>query len=305
MEIINPLSSVLPGSPFSLADDLAYEAWRAVKLASHVVPEIVTIANPANLSATERRALLRSTRQRNFALFRTSSPADDIEFALQAFGRQLGLLDLDQNLCAEDSGITAITVKETETDHTYIPYTNRPLGWHTDGYYNAGDQQIRAWLLFCATPASDGGTNELLDHEIAYIRIRDENPDWIRALMAPDAFTIPGNTEFGEQIRPDSRGPVFSVAAGDGSLHMRYSARQRNVVWKDDAPTREAAACLLDLLDGGDNHIFRHRLQSGEGVVSNNVLHRRDGFRDDAAAGTGRLIYRARYLRRLPAPREF
>lgn len=294
-----------PVSPLSLDNHAGYAAWRAEKLAAGGMPVVVEIDDPGELSPAEKQALLRGCQARNFALFRVVSPADDVEQALRAFGRHIGLLDLDQNLCAEDSGVTAITVKPTETDHTYIPYTNRPLGWHTDGYYNAGDRQVRAWLLYCVRPAAEGGDNELFDHEIAYIRIRDENPEWIRALMAPDAFTIPSNTEHGEEIRPDHSGPVFSVSATDGSLHMRYSARQRNVIWKDDALTREAAGFLLDLFKRGDDHIFRYRLRSGEGVISNNILHRRDGFRDDPASGAKRLIYRARYYQRLPVPKEY
>lgn len=294
-----------PRSPFSLDDHGGYRAWRAEKLAAAGMPDVIAVDNPGELSETEKQALLQTSQTRNFALFRVASPPEDVDQALRAFGRRIGLLDLDQNLCAEDSGVTAITVKATETDHTYIPYTNRPLGWHTDGYYNAGGQQVRAWLLYCARPASQGGDNELFDHEIAYIRIRDENPEWIRALMAPDAFTIPSNTEHGEEIRPDHSGPVFSVSATDGSLHMRYSARQRNVIWKDDAPTRQAATFLLDLFKRGDDHIYRYRLQSGEGVISNNILHRRDGFRDGPTSGAKRLIYRARYYQRLPVPREY
>ncbi|MCG6967821.1 MAG: TauD/TfdA family dioxygenase [Chromatiaceae bacterium] len=301
---MTPQTVTAARSPFALDDQQAYASWRATKLAQRRVPEPVLIENLADLSEAERDALLRACRPRNFALFRTRQPHVDVERALRSFGRRIGLLDLDQNLCAEDSGVTAITVKDTGTDHTYIPYTNRPLGWHTDGYYNAGGDQIRAWLLYCAQPAAEGGDNELLDHEIAYIRIRDENPEWIRALMAPDAFTIPGNIEGGEQIRPDHSGPVFAVSATGDTLHMRYSARQRNVVWRDDPHTRAAAAFLLDLFKRGDEFIFRHRLQSGEGVISNNVLHRRDGFRDDPAAGAKRMIYRARYYQRLPLPRE-
>ena len=296
---------VTAGSPFSLDNRHDYASWRARKLAATGIPDAVPVENPGALSGDETQALLRACQVRNFALFRVGAPTGDVEQALRGFGRSIGLLDLDQNLCAEDSGITAITVKETATDHRYIPYSNRQLGWHTDGYYNAGGRQVRAWLLYCARPASEGGDNELLDHEIAYIRIRDENPEWIRALMAADAFTIPSNTEHGEEIRPDHSGPVFSVSAVDGSLHMRYSARQRNVIWKDDAPTLEAAAFLLDLFKRGDDHMFRYRLQSGEGVISNNVLHRRDGFREDPASGAKRLIYRARYFQRLPVPREY
>lgn len=293
-----------PRSPFALGDEAAYAAWRARKLAAPVVPEPVPVANLGDLADHERDALLRSCQLCNFAVFRVQAPPQDIEQALRAFGRRIGLLDLDQNLCAEDSGVTAITVKATATDHTYIPYTSRPLGWHTDGYYNAGAHQVRAWLLYCAQPAAEGGDNGLLDHEIAYIRVRDENPDWIRALMAPDAFTIPSNTEGGEQIRPDHSGPVFSVSPVDGSLHMRYSARQRNVIWKDEPATREAAAFLLDLFRRGDERILRRRLKAREGVISNNILHRRDGFRDDPANGVKRLIYRARYYQRLPLPEE-
>jgi alpha-ketoglutarate-dependent taurine dioxygenase len=289
-----------PASPFALDEAETYRAWRDQKLSATGWPEPVAIENPGALSDVEKQALLNTCRTRNFALFRVNSPPADIEQALRAFGRRMGLLDLDQNLCAEDSGVSAITVKATETDHTYIPYTNRPLGWHTDGYYNAGDHQVRAWLLYCARPAAEGGANEMFDHEIAYIRLRDENPEWIRALMAPDAFTIPGNTEHGEEIRPDHGGPVFSVSPRDGTLHMRYSARQRNVVWGDDPLTREAAAFLLDLFKRGDEHIFRYRLSSGEGVISNNILHRRDGFHDEPNAGAKRLIYRARYYQRLP-----
>ena len=300
-----PDTATPPRSPFALDAAAAYDAWRARKLAAPTWPEPVPVADLADLADDEREALLRSCRVRNFAIFRVQTPPQDTEQALRAFGRRIGLLDLDQNLCAEDSGVTAITVKTTATDHTYIPYTNRPLGWHTDGYYNAGAHQVRAWLLYCAQPAAEGGGNELLDHEIAYIRIRDENPEWIRALMAPDAFTIPSNTEGGEQIRPDHSGPVFSVSPVDGSLHMRYSARQRNVIWKDEPGTRDAAAFLLELFRRGDERIVRHRLQAREGVISNNILHRRDGFRDDPASGAKRLIYRARYYQRLPAPLEY
>lgn len=295
---------LLNDSPFDLNDDLAYVRWREGKLVDAGTPAVIDIVDPIKLSDAERHALLSTCNRRNFAFFRLQQPAEKNEEALRALGRHFGLLDLDQNLCAEDSGLTAITVKPTDTDNVYIPYTNRPLGWHTDGYYNAGQHQIRAWLLFCAQPAAEGGANELMDHEIAYIRLRDENPEWIRALMAPDAFTIPSNTEHGEEIRPDHSGPVFSVSPIDGSLHMRYSARQRNVIWKDDALTRAAAGYLLDLFKRNDDHIFRIRLNAGEGIISNNVLHRRDGFRDENGAGAKRLMYRARYYQRLPAPQE-
>lgn len=285
--------------PFSLEDEASYAEWRGEKLRHASPGAAIGIADPTALTESERNALLSSCTRRNFTLFRFNHPPADIEARLQAFGRQMGLLDFDQNLCADDSGLTAITVRPTHTDHVYIPYTSRPLGWHTDGYYNAGHYQVRAWLLYCVQPAAEGGANELFDHEIAYIRLRDQNPDWIRALTADDAFTIPGNLEGGELIRPDHSGPVFSISP-DGSLHMRYSARQRNVIWKDDPVTQAAATFLRDLFERGDEFIFRHRLNAGEGLISNNALHRRDGFRDADNGRPQRLIYRARYHQRLP-----
>lgn len=290
-------------SPFSPGADADYARWREWKLANPFPPRPIAIDDPGQLTETEREALLASCAEHNFAVFRAAGGGPDADASLRAFGQRLGLLGIDQNLCAEDSGVTAITVKPTDTDHVYIPYTNRPLGWHTDGYYNADDHQIKAWLLYCAQPAPEGGENGILDHEIAYIRLRDHNPDWIRALMAPDAFTIPGNVERGIKVRPDHSGPVFSVSPVDGTLHMRYSARQRNVVWKDDRATRDAATFLLDLFRAGDDRMFQYKLRAGEGIISNNVLHRRQGFRDEPAGPGKRLIYRARYYQRLPRPR--
>lgn len=291
-------------SPFDLEDQECYARWRAARLTAAPQHGLIEIRDIARLSAGEHRQILDACALRNYALFRVSNRPQDTAHALQDFAEALGLERLDRNLCADENGLTPITVRATGTDNTYIPYTNRPLGWHTDGYYNAGQAQVRAWLLYCVQPADEGGDNELLDHEIAYIRVRDQNPEWIRALMAPDAFTIPGNTEAGVEIRPDHSGPVFSIDPADGHLHMRYSARQRNVIWKDDGPTRAAADFLLRMFEHGDSHIVRHRLQAGEGIISNNVLHRRDGFRDDPAGARRRLLYRARYHRRLPEPRE-
>ena len=113
--------------------------------------------------------------------------------------------------------------------------------------------------------------------------------------MAGDAFTIPPNTEGGVQIRPATVGPVFSVSPDGTRLHMRYSARQRNVIWKDDPLTLEAAAALLDLLNDDDPCVLEVMLQAGEGVLSNNILHKRSGFTDSSDPTLKRVMYRARY----------
>jgi hypothetical protein len=139
----------------------------------------------------------------------------------------------------------------------------------------------------------------LLDPEIAYLRLRDENPEYIRALMAPDVMTIPANTEEGGENRPAQTGPVFSIDPVTGSLHMRYTARTRSIEWKQNAATQRAVKALEQLLADGSPHVFRYRLATGEGLLCNNVLHNRTEFADEVDKGIARLIYRARYYDRI------
>jgi hypothetical protein len=153
-------------------------------------------------------------------------------------------------------------------------------------------------LLHCTQAAESGGENDLLDHEIAYIRLRDENPAYIEALMHPQTMTIPANREDGREIRPARTGPVFSVDPATGALHMRYSARSRNILWRDDRVTRAAVAFLNGLLSDPDGPAIRCRLAPGQGIISNNVLHNRTAFRDGPAHR--RLVYRMRFLDRIP-----
>jgi hypothetical protein len=147
-------------------------------------------------------------------------------------------------------------------------------------------------------PAARGGLNGLLDHELAYIALRDTSPDHVRALMQPDAMTIPARADDDGVARAAQSGPVFAVEA-DGSLHMRYTARTRSIEWKSDAATRAAVAALEALL-AESPWIVKTRLERGMGLVGHNVLHERTGFEDDPARP--RLLYRARYLDRVALP---
>ncbi len=169
--------------------------------------------------------------------------------------------------------------------------------WHTDGYYNPADRQIHGLLLHCVRSAERGGANALLDHEIAWLLLREQNPAYIEALMAPDVMTIPARERNGEVVRKAETGPVFSVDQETGNLHMRYTARTRSIEWKDDEITRAAVAALADILDSDSPYIMRGRLESGMGLICNNVLHDREGFEDGPQRK--RLLYRARYYDRI------
>lgn len=78
---------------------------------------------------------------------------------------------------------------------------------------------------------------------------------------------------------------------------MRYTIHVNNVLWSDDPLAREALDALRDLLEGKTLYKYRGRLESGMGLVSNNVLHDRAAFSDDATHK--RHYYRARYFGRL------
>jgi hypothetical protein len=289
-------------NPFDPDNPTAYARWRDTKRACHprrAEDLVVDVADPLHLSRVERDRMLALCANANMAVYRSPIVAQDKAIP-RRLAEQLGLHRLDGNWLADDDGISPIAVAAAEGDRpAFIPYTNRPIKWHTDGYYHPASRQIGAMLLHCVRRAQTGGASALMDHEMAYMALREANPDWVRALMQPDAMTIPERTDEDGVARAEQTGPVFSVNAA-GALHMRYTARTRSIVWKDDSRTRAAVAFLEQLLASDDSSIFRLMLQPGMGLVCNNVLHDRSGFVDDPAQP--RLLYRARYLDRISEP---
>ncbi len=327
---IHPLTSPRP-SPFAPENTALYRRWRAWKLANYPVRAedlVVEVQDPRALTPAEAERILGTCRKTNMVIYRsrlgaladsaavpdaapdnrsrrcsTSAvlgvvppPSLESKAIVRQLAERFGLKSLDSNLLADEDSITSLEVMPEKSGRGYIPYSNRRLLWHTDGYYNPASARIRAMVLHCVRPAAEGGENALLDPEIAYIRLRDADPAHIRALMAPDAMTIPPNTEEGAE-RPASVGPVFAIDSAGGNLHMRYTARARSIQWKDDSATRAAVRALEQLLADDSPTVFRYRLNAGEGLLCNNVLHNRTAFRD--AGDTRRLLYRARYHDRI------
>ena len=285
-------------SPFCLSNESAYREWRRHKLEQRPGLEnlVVPLDNPFELSREEWHRITHLNAVCNMAIYKVSNEDQFADKKLvHQLGLQLGLSHLDDNLRSDEDDITSIEVREQQ-GNKYIPYTNRPLSWHADGYYNEPEQQVRGIIVHCVQPAADGGVTGLIDHELIYIRLRDRNPEYIQSLMHPEAMTIPPNIDSGTEIRGASIGPVFSVDSDTGSLHMRYSARKRNIEWRNDELTRSATALITEELENPEN-AYIYRLNAGEGLICNNVLHKRDGFEDNETQK--RLIYRARYYDRI------
>jgi hypothetical protein len=290
-------------NPFDLSQPAAYQSWRADRLASQprqATDLIVDVADPRSLSPQERHALIHRCAVANMAIYRSAIQIEDKAIPRQ-LASQLGLHRLDGNWLADEDGISKIAVAAPVGDRAaFIPYTDRPIKWHTDGYYHPDSRPILAMVLHCVRPAASGGETALMNHDMAYIALRDANPEWVRALMAPDAMTIPARLDDDGIARPEQAGPVFVVDTQSGGLQMRYTARTRSIIWKNDTVTQEAVAFLARFLASDSPHIFRLRMQAGMGLVCNNVLHDRAGFVDDPLQP--RLLYRARYLDRVSKP---
>ena len=287
------------GIPAHLREDNFSRGWddRLARYRRGIEDLSVEIADPLKLSANERHALAVRVRDTNMAVYRCRQPENVDRAAIQALTSQLGLGKPDSNLCSANDGLSELEVNHSATHQRYIPYSNRPMGWHTDGYYHTPERAIRAMALHCVRPAMSDGTLQLMDHEIVFGLLHRCDSRYTAALSQADAMTIPANEAAGPGVRGSVSGPVFSYN-GD-ALQMRYSARKRNIIWKSDPVVGEAIAALAEILDSCAELVVTHRLLPGEGLVCNNVPHRRDGFTDSSQPGCARLIYRGRYTQAL------
>ena len=156
-------------SYLDLDDTAAYKRWVDAK---HLAYDrrsaqdfelTVDIDGDGNIPDRSIRSLGEQIRLYNFAIYRMRGKIDDHLLALKNVGRQMGLKELDKNLCAREDRITRLTVQEQGRANQYIPYSNKAIGWHTDGYYNPMHQRVLAMVLHCEQPAMQGGENQLLD----------------------------------------------------------------------------------------------------------------------------------------------
>ena len=286
--------------PFALDQPHAYLRWREHKLARYprrAADLIVEVRDPRKLNRSEAQEIRRVCGIANMAVYSSALAGVADKHIARRMGAQLGLAHLHANPLADEDGISSLEVAPEKSGRGYIPYSNRRLLWHTDGYYNPPQQRIGAFILHCVRPAAAGGENRLLDPEIAYLLLRDADPEYVKALSAPDAMTIPANEEDPAAQRAAQTGPVFSDEAG--ALHMRYTARTRSVEWRQDEVTQAAVQRLRQILDSDSPYVFRLKLQGGQGIVCNNVLHDRSAFTDGPEPGLHRLVYRARYTDRI------
>ncbi|OUS05815.1 hypothetical protein A9Q96_10700 [Rhodobacterales bacterium 52_120_T64] len=297
------LTGIAGNSHFVLGNDEEYAKWREEKLLAGkrgLTSGFVQISDPMNMRESEVEEILSRCRNTNIALYSTPPESDDsiLRENLRAMAERLGMGDPEGHRSKGEAAIVALTVSNRPSQRGFIPYSRKALNWHTDGYYNAPNNTIRGFVLHCVQDAMTGGVNQLLDNDIAYIRLRDKSPDYIAALMHPQAMTIPETHEEDGTLRPASIGPVFHVEGDD--LIMRYTARTRSIEWRDDPTAREAVAFMQNLLTAGDPLMLEAKLKPGQGVFNNNALHNRTAF-DPSEIGnhSRRIMYRVRFNKRI------
>ena len=279
---------------FDLGTQDDYLKWRDEKLAAYpknVGDLVVELGDMTAITAAEKGKILETVERANMCVYTAGSAELDMN-SLLALGQQLGVSHTDkssrhmQSDELTDSGIL----------NRAIPFSTRHCNWHTDATYYGSDSTIQALFLLCKRPAVEGGSNKVLDHEVLYIQLRDKDPDALEVLMNKDCFNY-RNPTTGE-IDLHRGGKVFWTNA-DGHLCHRFSFRKTDMAWSGDSDVAAAGHVLESLISDEPAHVIEGRLESGMGLISNNVLHTRERLVDSDDAAKKRLLFRARFYDRV------
>ena len=278
-------------------------AWKKQKLdgyGSEYTNLPVNIADPFRIREDEYTHLVEQVRRRNFVLYRLDPEYSESPQAVMALCRQLGLVSTIGNPESGQDHVSYIhdRTRDLENPSRYIPYTSKPLNWHTDGYYYPENHKVRSFVMHCAHPAGSGGENGLIDHEMLYIQMQELAPELAQCLCLPDTLTIPRNAEQGKVLREAFQGPVYSMDE-NGCLYMRFTQRRHHIIWKQYSKVTQAIAFLNSMLSTPLPWKVTVRLARGEGILCNNILHCRHAYSDSHPETSGRLLYRIRFNERM------
>lgn len=279
---------------FDLDWDEDYRKWRDEKLGAYpkdVGELVVELADMTAISAAERAKIVETVERANMCVY-TAGAAELEMDSLLALGKQLGVSHTDKSVRharsdeLTDSGIL----------NRAIPFSTRHCNWHTDATYYGSDNTVQALFLLCKRSALEGGSNKVLDHEVLYIQLRDKHPGALEVLMNKNCFNY-RNPATGE-IDLHRGGKVFWTNA-DGHLCHRFSFRKTDMAWSDESDVASAAKALESLIAEESANVIEGRLESGMGLISNNVLHTREKLVDSNDPAEKRLLFRARFYDRV------
>ncbi len=279
---------------FDLDADADYEKWREEKLTAYpgnVGDLVVEFTDMTAITSAEKDRVLELVERANMCVYTTGSAELSMDSLLK-LGEQLGVTETDKSTRHSKSD----ELTDSGILNRAIPFTTRHVRWHTDATYYGSDKTIQALFLLCKRPAVEGGNNKVLDNEVLYILLRDKDPEALRILMRNDCFKYK-NPETGE-INDHLGGKVFWTNS-DGQLCHRFSFRKMDMAWSEDSEVIAARDVLESLLLNESAYVIEGRLESGMGLISNNVIHTREKLVDSDGASKKRLLFRARFYDRV------
>ena len=270
-----------------------YKRWKEKKLESftkNLDDLTVQINSPNAISKHEKFRVINLLTNHNIVFFHIDKIVNTDKLSIKNFADQIGLGNYELDSQSDNDGLTEIKdIQDKDKLSEYVPYTNKELNWHTDGYYTDQNNSVLAWMLFCKVAAENGGTNKYLDHEIAYILFNDKS-DKLKDLMKHDVCCIPTNILTN---RKEVYNPVFMFR--DEKLQMKFTMREKNIIWNKKSV--QAINILKSIImESSDYHIIK-KLEPGTGVVTNNVIHMRTAFTN--SKNKNRLLYRLRSKKRV------
>lgn len=279
---------------FDLGSNEDYLKWRDEKLAAYpknVGELVVELGDMTAMTPAEKAKILETVERANMCVY-TAGSAELEMSSLLTLGKQLGVRHTDKSARHPQSD----ELTDSGILNKAIPFSTRHCNWHTDATYYGSDKTIQALFLLCKRPAVEGGSNKVLDHEVLYIQLRDKDPGALEVLMNKGCFNY-RNPATGE-IDLHRGGKVFWTNA-DGHLCHRFSFRKTDMAWSGDSDVAAAAHVLESLISDESAHVIEGRLESGTGLISNNVLHTRERLVDSDDAAKKRLLFRARFYDRV------
>lgn len=279
---------------FNLSSDEDYLKWRDEKLAAYpnnVGELVVELAEMTAVRPAEKTRILETVERANMCVFTAGSAELEMN-SLLALGRQLGVTRTDKSARHAQSD----ELTDSGILNRAIPFSTRHCNWHTDATYYGSDNTIEALFLLCKRPAVEGGGNKVLDPEVLYIHLREQDPGALEVLMNENCFNY-RNPATGE-VDPHRGGKVFWTNA-DGHLCHRFSFRKTDMAWSEESDVAAAREALESLISDESAPVIEGRLESGMGLISNNVLHTRERLVDSDDAAKKRLLFRARFYDRV------
>jgi hypothetical protein len=118
----------------------------------------------------------------------------------------------------------------------------------------------------------------------------NESSGKIKDLMLETACCIPENIL---TKRKEVHNPVYMF--DNEKLHMKFSMRKKNIIWND--ASLEAINILKSIINDSFEYHVTKKFTEGEGVITNNVIHKRTAFTN--SENKNRLLYRLRSKRRV------